>query len=277
MNTRHFASLALAWTVFFATVPAGFGESYQQPVPWSWGRGEDKATPAPAPVQTPAQAPVPARTQAPVQTREAETFSRWSPSLSGGLSGQTGMKTKEGWVMLDGYFTPYKHMTGGGAALSLEWIDTEWRIGLGGRVGFSMMKGDDGDFDIKSDILDLDIHIPVRLADWLIAYGGVGVELFDMEYSYVVPGTFRYQSNGSYYTKNGKKVTFVNDKPSTLTTFYAGLRFLVTECFFLYGEYHRDSGSICMGNDSSYSSREGRDMDVDMDASRYVLGGGFRF
>ena len=179
--------------------------------------------------------------------------------------------------MLDGYFTPYEHMTGGGASLSLEWIDARWRTGLGGRVGFSMMKGDDGGFDIKSDILDLDVHVPIRLADWLIAYAGVGVELFDMEYSHVVPGTFRYQSNGSYYTKNGKKVAYVNDKPSTLTTLYAGLRVLVTENFYIFGEYHRDSGSICMCNDTSLSSREGHDMDVDMDASRYALGGGFRF
>lgn len=179
--------------------------------------------------------------------------------------------------MIDGYFTPYEHMTGGGASFSLEWIDDDWRVGLGGRVGVSFMKGDDGDFDIESDILDLDIHIPVRLADWLIAYGGIGLEAFNMEYSYVIPGTFRYQSNGQYYTKNGKKITYTSEKPSSLTTLYAGLRFLITDNFYLYGEYHQDSGSISMNGSGSYVSGVARDMKVDMDNSRYVLGAGFCF
>lgn len=207
----------------------------------------------------------------------SESYTSWSPTLSGGLSGQSVTRTKEGWMMLDGFFTPYKHMVGGGASFSLEWIDDEWRVGLGGRVGFSMMKGDDGDFDISSDILDLDLHVPVRLADWLIAYGGIGIQLFDIEYSMVMPGTYRYQSNGRVYTKEGKKVTYVNDKPSTLTTLYAGLRFLVTDSFYVYGEYHNDTGSISMYDDSSYFHRENRTMDVDMDASRFVLGAGFCF
>lgn len=204
----------------------------------------------------------------------SESYNSWSPTLSGGLSGQSVTRTKEGWMMLDGFFTPYKHMVGGGASFSLEWIDDEWRVGLGGRAGFSMFKGDDGDFDISSDILDLDLHVPVRLADWLIAYGGIGIQLFDIEYSTVVPVTTRH---GSSYRTENKKITYVNDKPSSLTTLYAGLRFLVTDSFYVYGEYHHDSGSISMYDSSSYFYRKNGTMDVDMDASRFVLGAGFCF
>lgn len=249
MTAGNFRALAVVGAVFSKTLMA-FGETQFQNAPWTGGSG-GSAT-------------------------EGETFSHWSPSL-GGLSGQTGVKTKEGWGMIDGYFTPYEHMTGGGASFSLEWIDDDWRVGLGGRVGVSFMKGDDGDFDIESDILDLDIHIPVRLADWLIAYGGIGLEAFNMEYSYVIPGTFRYQSNGQYYTKNGKKITYTSETPSSLTTLYAGLRFLITDNFYLYGEYHQDSGSISMNGSGSYVSGVARDMKVDMDNSRYVLGAGFCF
>ena len=206
-----------------------------------------------------------------------ESFSHWSPTLSGGIAGQAGSKTKNGWFMVDGFYTPYKHMSGGGGAVAGEWIHPDLNLGLGGRVGMSFLSGDDGDFEIKNDTLNLDIHAPIRIASWLIVYAGAGLSAFDMEYSYTIPGTFRYQRNGGYYTKNGKKITYVSDKPSSITTVYAGLRFLLGESFYVFGEFHKDTGSITMSATSSYFRGGGDSMKADMDASRFVVGAGFMF
>ncbi len=207
---------------------------------------------------------------------QTQNFSYLAPTLSGGLAGQAGARTKDGWITLDGFYTPYKHMSGGGGSVAGEWIHPDLRIGLGGRVGLSFLSGHDGDFKIKNDTLNLDAHIPVKLSSWLIAYGGVGLQLFDMEYSYTVPGHFRYQDGkGGYYSKEGKKVTYVCDKPATVTTLYAGLRVILSDNFFVFGEYHKDSGTITMLGD--YSRYGSSSMDVDMSASRAVIGAGFLF
>lgn len=210
---------------------------------------------------------------------ESESFSHWSPNLSGGLSGQAGTKTKDGFFLIDGYFTPYEHMNGGGVTLGGEWIHPDVHIGIGGLARETFLTGHEGNFKIKNDILDLALHIPVQITDWLVIYGGAGIQLYSMEYSYTIPGTFRYQDGkGGYFSRNGKKIIFNSENPSDVTTLYAGLRILLTENFYLFGEYHKDSGTITLKSDDSDLYHYRKDtMEVEMDASRFVIGAGFSF
>ena len=172
---------------------------------------------------------------------------------------------QNGFGFGEGYYTTLADFTGGGAAAGGEYVNSAVPWGSGGKLSFSMLFHDynePGRDCFASDMfLGADIFLLARAMDVVTIYGGCGVDIHTLDYT--------YDHTDESYEGGG-----------ATSNVFAGIRWVFAGHCYVFAEYRREFGDIEVEG-SHYSTRSRSRVTtrqkIDLSDNRVVIGIGGLF
>ena len=179
----------------------------------------------------------------------------------------------------EAYGAGWDFLYGGGLSLGIDLVAKDYVIGIGARSGFGFWAGSDGsNGDYTDETWDNDVMLELWVSDYVILYGGVGITFHLMENDRLVESeSYNRRGRSWRYTYQLKTVRYESGAATDTQVWFAGARCRVQDHFFIFAEYRQTSGTIEMTTDDLDYHSKLREIELDMDASCFMIGVGWLF